>query len=402
MKNLEKIALLCGKILSLSADGNDDALAGALSELTALVQQSANIKVLPLQSTDNNFTGFLKFTEKEISDMPKKFRQTFRIDGCAARVYRRKCGKHTYNYEIRYRKDGYDVYACANNLDIAKGKFIEKLKVADKEGPKVHSSAPTTFTAFALFFIENFWKRKVTETTYKNEMYRFNNHLKPYFAEKPLRKITPLDCQALLDKFTEKGQTKTANEIYSALNKIFVAAIKHGIITRNPLDLVFKEKHYCTHGKALSKEEERALLTHTSGTRYGLLFAVVLYTGLRPNEYRTARIEGNFIVAKNSKQKDGKEHFKKIPITPMLAPYLSGVDVLNFTDLKYMAERLHEVLPEHKLYDLRTTFYTRCQECGVAEVALKTFVGHSLGGLADTYTDLSDEYLLREGSKLKY
>ena len=65
MKNLEKIALLCGKILSLSADGNDDALADALSELTVLVQQSANIKALPMQSTDNNFTGFLKFTEKE-------------------------------------------------------------------------------------------------------------------------------------------------------------------------------------------------------------------------------------------------------------------------------------------------------------------------------------------------
>ena len=402
MRNLEKIALLCGKIISLSADGNDDALVGALSELTALVQQSANIKVLPGQNTDNNFTGFLKFTEKEISEMPKKFRQTFRIDGCAARVYRRKCGKHTYNYEIRYRKDGYDVYACANNLDIAKGKFIERLKAADKEGPKVRSSAPISFTAFALYFIDNFWKRKVTEATYKNEMYRFNNHIKPYFVEKPLRKITPLDCQTLLDKFTEKGQTKTANEIYSALNKIFVAAIKHGIITRNPLDLVFKEKHYSTHGKALSKEEERALLSHMSGTRYQLLFAVVLYTGLRPNEYRTARIEGDFIVARNSKQKDGKEHFKKIPITPMLAPYLSGVTELRFVDLKYMTDKLHEVLPEHKLYDLRTTFYTRCQECGVAEVALKTFVGHSLGGLADTYTDLSDEYLLREGSKFRY
>lgn len=65
MRNLEKIALLCGKIISLSADGDDDALVGALSELTALVQQSANIKVLPGQNTDNNFTGFLKFTEKE-------------------------------------------------------------------------------------------------------------------------------------------------------------------------------------------------------------------------------------------------------------------------------------------------------------------------------------------------
>lgn len=86
----------------------------------------------------------------------------------------------------------------------------------------------------------------------------------------------------------------------------------------------------------------------------------------------------------------------------MLAPYLESVTELTFPSEQVMRDRFNEVLPNHKLYDLRTTFYTRCKECGVSEEARKEFVGHSLGALGNAYTDLSDEYLLREGAKFKY
>ena len=56
----------------------------------------------------------------------------------------------------------------------------------------------------------------------------------------------------------------------------------------------------------------------------------------------------------------------------------------------------------HTLYDLRTTFYTRCRECGVADAARDEMVGHSSGVLADAYTDLSDAYLIQEANKIKY
>ncbi len=85
----------------------------------------------------------------------------------------------------------------------------------------------------------------------------------------------------------------------------------------------------------------------------------------------------------------------------MLKPHLSK-GTTEIPNENAIRKAFKTVLPNHKLYDLRTTFYTRCMECGVAESALKEFVGHSFGQLGDAYTDLSEEYLLKEGAKLLY
>ena len=347
--------------------------------------------------------GSVRFTQKEISKMPKTFKKEFRTNGCTAHVRKRRSGKHNWNYEIRYRRNGYDIQVSANSLDEAKRKFIDRLSVAEKAVNKASDAAiPSTFTDFADYFFENFYKRKVAASTLRVALNQFKNHLQPCFGNMQLKKITPKNCQILLDKLEADGKGKTAEDLFTILNLIFKAAVKHGLIPNNPMDMVFHQKHERKHGKALTKAEERLLLEKTADTPYQLMFAIALYTGLRPNEYKTARIEDNFIVANNSKRKNGKTELKKIPVTPMLKPYLDGVTELKFTRLEQIRNKFNAILPGHRLYDLRTTFYTRCMECGVADAAIKKFVGHTLGGLADTYTDLSDEFLLAEGRKFVY
>ena len=347
--------------------------------------------------------GSVRFTQKKISKMPKTFKKEFRTDGCTAHVRKRRSGKHNWNYEIRYRRNGYDIQVSANSLNEAKRKFIDRLSVAEKAVNKASDAAiPSTFTDFADYFFENFYKRKVATSTLRVALNQFKNHLQPCFGNMQLKEITPKKCQILLDKLEADGKGKTAEDLFTILNLIFKAAVKHGLIPNNPMDMVFHQKHEREHGKALTKAEERLLLEKTAGTPYQRMFAIGLYTGLRPNEYKTAYIENGFIVANNSKRKNGKVELKKIPITPMLKPYLEGVKELHFTRLEQIRHKFNGILPNHKLYDLRTTFYTRCMECGVAEVATKTFVGHALGGMADTYTDLSDDFLKAEGEKFSY
>ncbi len=84
----------------------------------------------------------------------------------------------------------------------------------------------------------------------------------------------------------------------------------------------------------------------------------------------------------------------------MWRPYLESNIKIEMPGIQYICEQFNKILPTHIFYDLRTIFYIRCEECGVAPPARDEFVGYSSSVLNVTYTDLSDEYLLKEGQKL--
>lgn len=382
------------EILSLTSELND--LISRLLETEKRVEINSN--------TGKSVTGFLKFTDQEISKMPKSFRKEFRAEGCTAHVIKRPSGKKSHFYEIRYRRNGYNISVSSVSLATAKEKFIQAIKDSNQQNHNLTTKekVPQKFNEFLEYYFENFRKRKVTELTYKFDCQRYKKYIQPHFKGMLLKSITPKDCQTLLDSIKEQGHGKTADEIYSLMNVTFKSAIAHGIIERNPLNIVLHVQHERTSGKALSIEEEKILINAVSNTNYFLAVVVALYTGLRPNELPTAKIENGFIVAVNSKRKNRKVEYKKIPISPMLAPYLEGIKELKFPSYNRLRLKVSEILPTHKLYDLRTTFYTRCRTCGIADAALNEFMGHSEGKLRDAYTDLPDDYLLQEGNKIKY
>ena len=133
------------------------------------------------------------------------------------------------------------------------------------------------------------------ESTFRVAMSNYKNHVAPHFGDMPLKSITADRCQELLDRLIDEDKVRTEENVFTMLNMIFKAAVKHGVMAHNPIDMVFHTKHEREHGKALTKDEERKLLEQTAGTPYQLMFAIALYTGLRPNEYKTAVIDGDFV-----------------------------------------------------------------------------------------------------------
>lgn len=344
---------------------------------------------------------FLTFSNDEVAKMPKQFKKTFRAEGQVIHYRKKKSGKYSFTYEARYRRHGYNISVAAQTIKRLKERFIEAIQSATP-GVSTASKVPTTFHSFAIYYFNTFRVRKVVEKTLQNDLKRYNRYLRPTFNEQKLKSISPGQCQAIIDDCINDGHGKTAAELYSLLNQIFKMAIAHGIILKNPLSIVVHDAHESVHGKALTKDEEKKLLEDTAGTPYQLMFAVILYAGLRPNEYKSVRIESDFIIAVNSKRKNKRIEYKRIPISPMLRPFVENVSEIKFYSIMCLRRKMYRLCPGHKLYDLRTTFYTRCQECGVAEVARKKFAGHSLGKLADAYTDVSDDYLKAEAEKLNY
>ena len=164
-------------------------------------------------------TLFLKFTNKEISNMSERFRKEFILQDKVVHCLKRKSGKRTYNYMIRYRRNGLYIVATSNNLEEAKAKFITKLneygsgKTDKQSRSKTVNGVSTNFHEFSTYYFENYRKRKVSEQTYYNDMCRYKNHVKPHFEDKDVDEITPAECQKLLDGFLEKGMTKTNHEI---------------------------------------------------------------------------------------------------------------------------------------------------------------------------------------------
>ena len=351
----------------------------------------------------------IKFTKKEIDNMSKTFKKQFILNGLVAHVLKRPSGKNGFCYEIRYRRNGYCILACSTTLEKAKEKFLEKTKEENiwkySTDPAKTLCVPTKFEDFTMYYFEKYRIHKVSENTYDNDLQRLKRNIFPVLGVRDIRKITSAQCQDLIDDIMNRGLGRTAEGVYNLLSCIFKSAIAHGVIQKNPLALVDKPKYDQQSGTALTREEEKTLLENLTDPVCRLFVAIALYAGLRPNELETVQIENGMIHCKNSKQRTQKTAKKRIPVTPMLKPFLEaweGKDLPKRPTLNHLRCIFNNAISRHILYDCRTTFYSRCKECGVNEYALSEFMGHSLGKIGNAYTDLSDDFLLREGEKVRY
>ncbi len=345
--------------------------------------------------------------------MPSNFKQI--IEKQKIIRYREETGV----YEIRKQIDGVSYFGSSKNRDEAVRKFIQdvrnggrpaKGKVAPVpvviEVPKV---APK-FNDVATKWLE-LRKPIIKATTYEHYESVFRANIFPAYEGRRVDELKQSDCQELINRYIDCRKYRTADKICQALKAVFEFALGEELIERSPMRFIKPPQYEERNGVALTVEEEREFLRLLAESKcdevvkHALIF--LLYTGARRSELAGALIDDGFISVVCAKVRKGfNEKRRIIPITPMLARWLPNfeLDKMRAVRPDALTQAMKRLMPKHHLHELRHTFITRVQECGVPREVVSVWAGHAADNTqtSNVYTHFSREFMKEQARKVDY
>ena len=341
----------------------------------------------------------IRFTQKEIEKMANSFKKVFIANGLAAHVIKKHSGKNSFCYEIRYRANGYNITASSTDLKKAKEKFLAKTKPTEinKYLSKEYKK-PTNLLEDIFEEWHQYKKGTITDITLNRLQFHFST-LPESLRKQPISSIRTGD----LDKVMKNVKPRKYEELRSLFNGIFKYAIASGIVTNNPVSLIQFKRAERQSRDAFSEQEISAFLTNLKLPEFEPIRqgAYLLYFfGLRPCEIdEETRRDGDFLITRNRKRKNGKIEYKKIPIPTQTQGLIDWDKPLIFNCTRITRDRLFKKLfgeNSKTAYCLRHTFCTTCQQY-VRQEIVDIWMGDSPQRLiGQVYTHFSDKFMLEQ------
>jgi integrase len=391
-------------IRSHPSESSDELVATVLRLAADYASLKAQKNKPPKQESPKE-KNFLKFTNQEIDSMPESIKILL-IYNERAITYR----FHNGVYQTRYRRDGYKIEISSSDLKSLKAKLITELG-KNKPKPKENKHYP-----FIKDFINDWLAMKkitIKDTTFKSYLDIVNVHVIPTFGNIRLNILTRADVQNYLNSLLEQEKNRTAKKLQQILSAAFnFASEEYGI--KSPMTKIVLPHYEVKKGNALTKAEEKELVDYclahlTQSACHALL--ILLYTGMRVGELKTATIHDKYIECETEKTRKGyKREFRKIPITPMLRRVLPFIDfkIAISASTDWIGNCFKNIFPNHHTHELRYTFITRCKEHVQNLELVMLWAGHKFDKDVKTsavdrgYTDYSEEYYFKEAEKVDY
>ncbi|MDE6504834.1 MAG: hypothetical protein K2L42_03090 [Clostridia bacterium] len=379
-------------------------LAGELNTVIekAMEIEKAGTATFP-QEKKKTLSASIKFTKEEINKMSKTFKKEFIANGCVAHIIKRPSGKSGCYYEIRYRRNGYNITVSDKDLKTAKQLFIEATK--NLQSPEALAQNRQKFGVITGEWLE-FKKGKIAFQTWQG----YNSFAQKFFTaelcEQPIKEIRTVDLDRFMRQF--EGNPRGYEDMRTLLNSIFKYAIASGIILHNPVTLVPFKRAERKKRNRMTDLQIYSFLKRLKEPKFAPVrqLAYVLYFfGLRPCEIdEETHFENGFLICRNRKRKNGKIEYKKIPV-PKQAQGLIDFDKPVKPSLSYdrwldiMKEALGEGLTP---YNLRHTFASVCSETVRPDV-VDVWMGDSSERLVGrVYVHFKDDFMREQMDKVNF
>lgn len=165
-------------------------------------------------------------------------------------------------------------------------KDFEQLKYEVKTG-KYRPSSSLTADEWFRIWLHDYKQRQVKPTTCRIYEIRYAAHIRPYIGSQKMAEIHPRYLQQILNTECLRVGPQTLSGVYTVMNMMFSQAYKNGLILQNPVQKTsLPSGETKTERRVLTKEEQAIFLRFARNSKYGILFELALYTGMRGGEIR--------------------------------------------------------------------------------------------------------------------
>lgn len=328
----------------------------------------------------------------------------------------------------RYRKtftyEGQRYYVEASSEKELWMKYSNKLR--DLEENKINPSRITVET----------WARKAADTYKANLVpyvrdnfdYRMQHYILDNIGKMRLKDVRPIHCQNCLNQVSGYAKT-TIEEVLIILRFIFRTAVENRLISENPAASLKRPPGKPIHiRRAITDQEEKALLEAVKHVTNGDMFLFMLYCGCRPSEARSIKHEdldlnsqGNPILHIRGTKTENADRVVPCPVflynkhhegSGLLFTNTKG-QAYNQTSIRKVNERLYremdlalgaktyrrQIIESHLSEDftpyyLRHTYCTNLAKRGIDIRIAQKLMGHSsIEMTASIYTHIDTKEL---------
>ena len=225
--------------------------------------------------------------------------------------------------------------------------------------------------------------------------------------------MTEIKMATIIKLLNGISAERTRQKVYELLYMVFDKAMKNEIVEKNIIANIDKPKHQKENSQPLTREQEQKFINACKQVEYGDYFLLCLFQGLRKGECLGITDEDIDLTNKtisinksinSNNQVDTTKNKQSNRVIPIFDDAMKVLEkykdvqgrIFNICPKtqRIALNKINELLDFHvKTKDLRSTFITRCQEMGIPEYVIQSWVGHRIGSkvTSSVYTKYNEQ-----------